>query len=469
MNTIHKSGREVEFLESIHHGVLLIDQEGYITFLNSASEMIFGYEKEEVIGKHVKLFLNEEVWIEVKKLIHNQEKQLPVKGKWYCCHKKGDKVWVDIRLNKMINPANSEMQIVATVCDIHALKTIERELEESRARNKAILESSADGIVTIDEKGIINSFNKAAQEIFGYTEDEVLGRNVKMLMPLPYSDKHDSYMNNYLKTGEKKIIGKGREVQGLKKDGTVFPIDLTVSEVKWNNNRLFSGIIKDITNRKILEKRVLEISDEERKRIGQDLHDGLGQMLTGIRMISENLARKLKANSVPGAEEVAEIAKMTGEADEYARSLTHGMIEVDLEKNGLDAALQNLCRRNKKLFNVECVYQTDGKVIIEKHTIALNLYRIAQEAIHNAVKHGEADLVTVRLSNTGKHTSLIITDNGKGFPDGSDPVHEGFDTGMGIQIMKYRAGLLGGIFEIVRSDDEKTHVRCLIPNDLLQF
>jgi len=455
-----------DFFESIHHGVILCDGEGYITYWNKATEEIFGYTKKEAEGKHLSFVLLKEARNELEKLISHKDSKSAASGRWPCKHKKHAHVWTDLRFNKINEGKNTGTQIIATVCNIQSLKSVEKELEESEAHKQAILESSVDGIITINEKGLIQSFNKAAQKIFGYHENEVVGQNIKILMPLPYSEKHDTYIRSYLETGEKKIIGKGREVQGLKKDGTVFPIDLSVGETMWNENRIFTGIIKDITDRKELEKRVLEISNEERKRIGQDLHDGLGQMLTGIRMISENLARKLKANGIPGADEVEEISKMISETDEFARSITHDMVEVDLEENGLDMALQKLCKRNEKMFNVNFKYQNEGDVYIEKDSIAINLYRIAQEAMHNAVKHGKADLIMVRLSNTGRHTSLIITDNGVGFSDEHD-LNE--NKGMGIKIMKYRTGLMGGIFEITRADKEITIVRCMIPNDLLHF
>jgi two-component system, LuxR family, sensor kinase FixL len=465
--TKHYAATRDDFLESIQHGVVLCDGDGHVTYWNKATETIFGYTKKEASGRHLGFILHDEALAELEKLILNQNgAHSPVSGRWPCKHKEGREAWVDVRFNKYKNSHFEEAQIIATVCDIQGLKCVERELEESEARKQAILESSVDGIITIDESGLIQSFNKAAQKIFGYREDEVLGKNLKMLMPLPFSEKHDKYMQNYFETGEKKIIGKGREVQGLKKDGTVFPMDLSVGEARWNGNRIFTGIVKDITERKELEKKILEISNDERKRIGQDLHDGLGQMLTGIRMISGNLARKLKANGVPGADEVQEITNMLSETDEFVRSITHDMVEVDLEKKGLDVALKKLCERNEKLFKIRCIFQNEESVLIDQNSVAVNLYRIAQEAIHNAVKHGRPKMITVRLSKSGRHTSLTVTDDGKGFNDHKKTEDK---SGMGIKIMKYRASLMGGILEIVRTEDDKTIVRCIIPNDQLQF
>ena len=131
------------------------------------------------------------------------------------------------------------------------------ELEEA-AHYKAILETTVDAIITIDSQGIVQTFNAAAEKLFGYRAEEVIGNNVKMLMPAPYRSEHDSYLDRYLKTGVPKIIGLGRQVTGLRKDGTEFPMDLAVSEVPLKDKRLFTGIVRDVTERKRLEEQLVQ-------------------------------------------------------------------------------------------------------------------------------------------------------------------------------------------------------------------
>ena len=167
------------------------------------------------------------------------------------------------------------------------------DLRDSAERLRAILETAVEGIITIDERGIIESFNLAAERIFGYKANEVIGRNVSVLMPSPHREQHDTYLGNYLRTGHAKIIGIGREIVARRKNGTVFPMDLSVSEVQLADRRLFTGFIRDITGRKRLEKEILEISEREQRRIGQDLHDGLCQHLAGIELMSQVLEQKL--------------------------------------------------------------------------------------------------------------------------------------------------------------------------------
>jgi two-component system, LuxR family, sensor kinase FixL len=141
---------------------------------------------------------------------------------------------------------------------------------------------------------------------------------------------------------------------------------------------------------------LLEIGNEERRRIGRDLQDGLGQMLSGIKILTENLARKLQANVLPAAGEVQEISEMLRKADQFTRTLSRGMVQVDLEKRGLNAAIQNLCKQTIKMTETKCFITGDYDIEIENHTMAIHIYRIIQKAISNAVKHEKAKNITVR-------------------------------------------------------------------------
>src|SRR5262249_21908358 len=149
--------------------------------------------------------------------------------------------------------------------------------EAVKSKLEAILNSAVAAIITIDERGIIQTINPATERLFGYKAEELLGRNICVLMPSPYREEHDVYIANYVKTGKKKIIGIGREVKGQRKDGTVFSVDLAVSEFFANGERFFAGIISDLSERKHLEETVLE--SERRLAMAQRM-EAIGQ-LTG--------------------------------------------------------------------------------------------------------------------------------------------------------------------------------------------
>ena len=210
-----------------------------------------------------------------------------------------------------------------------------------------------------------------------------------MLMPAAYRAKHDAYIANYLRTGRAKIIGIGREVVGQRKDGTVFPMDLSVGEVRLASGRLFTGIVRDITERKRLEKEILEISDREQRRIGQDLHDDLCQTLAGIELMSEALEEKLAAKSRQESVQAAHIAERVQRAIEQTRMLARGLSPLEMESTGLMAALSELASNTQQHFSIRCVFEVSRSVMLDDAAAATHLYRIAQEAISNAIKHGK--------------------------------------------------------------------------------
>ncbi len=323
---------------------------------------------------------------------------------------------------------------------------IEQKLRESEARAHSILNTTVDAIITINDKGLIRSFNNAAEKLFQYTASEVIGKNVNILMPQPYHSEHDSYMDNYHTTLKRKIIGIGRDVSGKRKDGTIFPMYLAVSEVNVNDQRLYTGVIRDITEQRRLEQEVLRISEHERHRIGQDLHDGLGQMLTGIALINNNIALTLKEEGHPLANDVEEITTLVKEADEYARNLSRNLIPVELDSSGLSAAISRMTANAERLFNIECTLHNFMNVHFDDPTSLTHLYRIVQEATSNAVKHGNASKVEVSMEKDDSKLILKIEDNGSGFSKNWDK-----NKGLGVRIMKFRSRLIGANLEIEKS------------------
>jgi len=321
----------------------------------------------------------------------------------------------------------------------------ESAVHDGEQRLRAILDTAVEGIITIDERGIIESFNPASEKIFGYAAAEVIGQNIRMLMPTPNREKHDGYIENYKRTGQAKIIGIGRETIASKKDGTLFPIDLSISEVKLSDRRIFTGFVRDITERKRLEKEILEISEREQRRIGQDLHDGLCQHLAGIEMLAQVLAQKLSSKSKEASSRANDIAKAVREGISQTRLLARGLSPVTLEAEGLMSALTELAVNTEKIFRIHCQFRCPVEVKFEDHAAATHLFRIAQEAVSNAIKHGKAKRISLELHETETHLRLRVSDDGIGFPEkftGSN--------GMGLRIMQTRIGMVGGTLTIER-------------------
>jgi len=385
-------------------------------------------------------------------------------------HKDGTPVWVRVTSAKAGGHAARAYRI-SIIEDITEQKRIQFSLEQSEQRMRAVVTTAVDAVITMGANGIVQSANPSTTRMFGYEDSELLGRNVRMLMPEPIAGGHDQYLADYIRTGRGRIIGIGRDTQAMRKDGTTFPIHLSVSDVRLGSERLFVGIVHDLSERRRLENQILEAGTHEQMRIGQDLHDGLCQELVGIGYTSEMLARKLEQRS---AEEAA-LARTLGDAIRRvvadARQLAHGLNPVDVHAGGLQAGLVSLTRRISDTFKVQCAFSCDGPSAVKDDATATHLYRIAQEAIGNAIKHGKAKHIGVSLIQLGGDTTLSIRDDGRGLSRavvarlnrldlGATEPDE--NAGMGLQTMMYRARIIGGGLTIESRQPRGTAVVCSV-------
>ncbi len=347
---------------------------------------------------------------------------------------------------------------------------------------RAVLNSAHDAIIVIDRHGVIADVNPATKRIFGYAQQELIGQNVRVLMPPPFCDEHDAYLARYLKTGEARIIGVGREVVGRRKDGSTFPVDLAVSRI--DHMGLFMGTIHDISLRKELQKQVLEITVEEQRRIGQELHDGTGQELTGLALFAGTLvdlldktpqrARDPEAAWLIEEDELLRLRQTANrlseglvEANRHVQQLSRGIMPAQIEAEGLRAALEELAASTNSPPKVTCRFDCLAPVVVANNTAATHLYRIAQEAVNNALRHSGADQLRISFLQETDGIVLEVCDNGIGF----DPAAEsqsaalGKTHGFGLGILNYRAGMIGGRLRIARRIEGGTLVRCTVPRE----
>jgi two-component system sensor kinase FixL len=364
-----------------------------------------------------------------------------------------------------------------------ALRTVRKALRESekrfqwdQARLAAIVNTAVDAIITIDEAGCINSVNPAMEKLFGYSAAEVIGRNVKLLMPDPYRREHDGYLSNYLQTGLARIIGIGREVTGMRKDGSTFPLSLAVSEMYLRHRRMFTGIIHDLTSRRQLERQILEATSGEQRRIGRDLHDGLCQELVSLSLGLELVARKLELKGLPETSAIRKLGDSLQSITHQARKLAHGLNPVDLDAGGLPAALEHLAARIGDSTEIHCDFNWDRIAQAQDGTVAAHLYRIAQEAVSNAIKHARPSTIDLDLRYENGFLTLKVEDNGCGLA-GTPPLLEeeiagaprlpplscrSLESGIGLQTMNYRARLINGAFDIRPGRQGGTAVTCSV-------
>jgi PAS domain S-box-containing protein len=209
-----------------------------------------------------------------------------------------------------------------------------------------------------------------------------------------------------------------------------------------------------------LQRELLEVSEREQRRIAQDLHDGLCQQLIGASFLAGGLQRRMAERGDPGAPELQRISDTLRTAAADARGLAHGLHPVDSAPRALMKALENFAQITSRMFGIECVFECPRPVLIRRRAAASHLYRIAQEAVGNAIKHGASTRVVIRLRNAGRgRVVLAIRDNGAGIPARLPAGSKG----MGLQIMRYRAGMCGGVLDVRRSTPRGTLITCRLP------
>src|SRR5579883_1450948 len=219
-----------------------------------------------------------------------------------------------------------------------------------------------------------------------------------------------------------------------------------------------SALVREIGERERLEQEILEISEREQRRIGHDLHDGLCQHLTAIAMAGQVLGQKLVALSLAESKDAAEIVRLVEEGIVMTRNMAHGIAPLDMESEGLVTALRELAANVSRMFKIACRLECDSPPSIEDTNAATHLYRIAQEAVQNALRHGQPRQIVISLSRVRDRAELTVEDDGAGLPENWQRA-----SGLGTSIMAHRAGMIGGALSIEPKPTGGTLVRCSFP------
>jgi PAS domain S-box-containing protein len=242
-------------------GIIVIDAVGRIEAFNRGAERLFGYPQSEVLGRNVSMLMpfpyHEEHTSYLTRFLATGDAGIIGKGREVTGRRRDGTVF-PLHLSVGEMTVGGQRKFTGMLHDLTERVRLEGQLGSSEARWRAIIDSAVDGIIVIDAHGRVETFNPAAERLFGYSAEEVLGRNVDMLMPSPYREEHDSYLARYLATGRAKIIGIGREVPGLRKDGTTFPLHLSVGQITMHDERKFTGILHDLSGRVEIEGQLRE-------------------------------------------------------------------------------------------------------------------------------------------------------------------------------------------------------------------
>jgi PAS domain S-box-containing protein len=324
-----------------------------------------------------------------------------------------------------------------------------------KERYENLFENANDMVFTCDFAGRITSLNNAGEQLLHRRRDEIAGRKLFEFIAEEQRDAAERWFEQIVQRTDMSLApaewdftdGPGQRLK-LEIGARIVEKQGTAVEVE--------GIARDITERKRLEREILEISNREQQRIGHDLHDGVCQQLAGIAYRVDILADQLQEKHFSEASEAERIGALVNDTITQTRSVARGLFPVHLEESGLMLALEDLAANATNLFKIKCDFAGNAPAPALENGVAAHLYYIAQEAVLNAVKHGKAAHVTLSLKHTGSHYELSIQDNGAGFDPGN-----GSSKGMGVRIMQYRARTIGATLDLKSAPGNGTRITCV--------
>lgn len=326
---------------------------------------------------------------------------------------------------------------------------------------RAVFESAPDGILVVDDQGVVRDLNPAVESLFGFAREEVLGEAVEMLLPEAFRRAHVEHRSRYVRNPHSRPMGAGMELRARRKDGAEFPVEISLSPWRHEGHQCVICTVRDITERKRLRdfsEGALRSVEEERQRIARELHDDTAQRLATLMLRVRLLSRE--SDEARRGQAMEELREQLLEAAEGVKRIARGLRPPELEEVGLRSALQAHLRglRDGAGFTVdvdmdpvEHLLEADGK---------LCLYRIIQESLSNALRHSGADRARVTVRSEDGRVVAVVEDAGRGFAAGAVA---GAGGGLGLVGMQERAVMLGGRVLVDSTPGEGTRVRIELP------
>ncbi|WP_201773472.1 PAS domain S-box protein [Marinobacter similis] len=439
----------------------VLDREGRVVRFNKAAELATGYSAQEIEGKLAWEYLAPPEDRAAVEAVFQQltPGSVPARLETHWLMRDGTRRLYDWSNAELLDELGEVEFVVAIGVDITARKRAEAALREQATHTQTIIDNMADGLFTINANGIIQSANHAATRIFGYEAEEVLGRNVSMLMPSPHREAHDSYLRNYQSTGVARIIGTDREVEGQRKDGTLFPMELRVSEITQYEQPVYVGLVRDISERKRMESMKSEfvstVSHELRTpltsisgALGLVVGGGLGQLPDKVRhMIGIAQNNSLRLTHL--INDLLDIEKITAGKLQFDMKIEPllPLIEQALESHRTFGGKRNVALS----LDAE---STDADVRVDSQ----RLQQVLANLLSNAIKFSpEGGTVSVSVQQLSDKARVVVADQGPGIPeafqsrifekfsqaDSSDTRQKG-GTGLGLAITRELVEHMGG-------------------------
>ena len=408
--------------------------EGIVTDWNHGAEVIFGYTSAEMIGQSISVLLPPDRQEETM-LILNRIREGKQVNHFDTLRRRKDGTFIDVSItvSPVWDRAGRLLGASKVARDITAAKCAQTDLAEREAHLRSVLETVPDAMVVIDVHGMMQSFSAAAERLFGYSAAEAIGRNVEILMPQPFRAQHDNYINHYLTTGDRRVIGIGRVVTGQRKDGSTFPMDLTVGEMHLGDRRFFTGFARDLTERQQTQLRLQEMQSEliHMSRftllgeMASSLAHELNQPLTAVANYLKGGKRLLEngdADNIPMAREAmdraADQALRAGQIIRRLRELvSRGETDRRAESSAKlieEACALALAGARESGVRVTCSFDPNAGLVmadrIQVQQVLLNLIRNAIEAM----KDMPVRELAISTRQLGEDLQIDVSDTGTG-------------------------------------------------------
>jgi len=368
---------------------------------------------------------------------------------------RGEKRWVHLANQPVFNIDGTVTRYVGVVHDI-----TDRKANQEVLRSQALaIEVMHEGVVLSDSGGIIRMTNPAFDRMFRIVAGSFIGKHLDQLPCDPPLDRQIAESADKVAARAGAPLVSELTVHGAHDGDTALFVEAAITSLVLRGERFWLTMLQDATARRQLEREVLEVSNREQQRIGNDLHDGLGQELTGIALLLRGLESRAEREAPELSPSLEEVALLVNDAIFTTRALARGLSPVTFDRGGLALALEELARRLSATFHIDVRCVADAALDRGLESVnALHLYRIAQEAVTNAAQHGHAELVQISLCFDGGRGLLRIEDNGNGF---NPAIHH--SKGLGLRIMHYRAQMMAGSLRIESARANGTVVSCWFP------
>ncbi len=368
---------------------------------------------------------------------------------------RGETRWIHMANQPLVSADGSVSRYIGVVHDI-----TDRKANEEVLRSQALaIEVMHEGVVLSDGCGIIRMTNPAFDRMFRIEPGAFIGKHLDQLPCDPPLDRRIAESADEAAARAGAPLVSELTVRGAKDGDHVLFVEAAITSLVMRGERFWLTMLQDATARRQLEREVLEVSNREQQRIGNDLHDGLGQELTGIALLLRGLENRAEREAPALSPSIEEVALLVNDAIFTTRALARGLSPVTFDRGGLSLALEELARRLSAMFHIDVRCEADDTLDHGLESVnALHLYRIAQEAVTNAAQHGNAGRVRIELRCDGDRGLLCIEDNGSGF----NPAMQ-HSKGLGLRIMHYRAQMMTGSLRIESERARGTVVSCWFP------